>query len=800
MSIVSIVLSICAVVMAWFTVGPGWLPLVTVAIAALLAFGQSVTALRAKNWGHWSLRALVLALVVLIALPTIGQVRPAQIPVAVVAEAGPLALPPVGGAAQVTTAAAVVISNDPPPVSNLDAAAVSARTASLEKRVSRTRFNLEARIAALGEGVDPAFAYLRDSIGFDSYPGVLRGDRGTFLARAGNSWDRASLLTAILKAKGIRTRFATARLDDRAADQLFERLFVAPATAAGDPSVTASPSATRDTSFSDRIRARATRDLTLVRAAMIGAWPSDAGISRDAVIEELREHAWVQAEVGAGWQDLDPSLSGSQPGQPLTPAESTFDEMPEGRFQHVTIRVMAETLSEGELSTTPRLEWSARAPDVLERKIFLTHVPAGTGAGGKLARLAGEHWRPALWLGGTLHSGDTIEFGSGSNSAGSFLFGESAKTLVAEWLELEFDQTGGRIDTTRRALFNRASDVVRAGAVTKASLTPVPMMNSGPVPALALHNLWFTAGGHDLAAYADTLAELSGQGPEPGKGEVDPEATLSTMAMANFSFLVWSDHVILPSVNDAAGVRLYADSPRALIFSLSPDARGPGAATAEYDLHRDRVRAVARDAALVQAAVDRKVWFGLLEGALEHELTAADVADAGGNAADYLTTSALVTELGVASVREGSADQAVTLAGDQSRSDRMLAAVARGAALVVPRPPPGKPARGWWEIAANGDTKAVTDGDLGGSVAWGKGLGGGRIGSGAGTPDGRMPRLIRPRPTPGGSGGQEYLTLLTTIALAVIIAFEVIAFTIHLRAVMRGMTVLDSMDRDFGSE
>ena len=94
----------------------------------------------------------------------------------------------------------------------------------------------------------------------------------------------------------------------------------------------------------------------------------------------------------------------------------------------------------------------------------------------------------------------------------------------------------------------------------------------------------------------------------------------------------------------------------------------------------------------------------------------------------------------------------------------------------------------------------MTDGDLGGSLAWGKGLGGGRMGSGYGTPDGRLPRLIRPRPTPGGSGGQEYLTLLTIIALAVIIVFEAIFFTIHLRAAMRGMTVLESMDLDFGSE
>ena len=69
-----------------------------------------------------------------------------------------------------------------------------------------------------------------------------------------------------------------------------------------------------------------------------------------------------------------------------------------------------------------------------------------------------------------------------------------------------------------------------------------------------------------------------------------------------------------------------------------------------------------------------------------------------------------------------------------------------------------------------------------------------------GTPDGRMPRLPRPGPSGGGSGSQEYLTLLTTIALGAIIAFELIVITIEVRAVMRGITVMESLDRDFGSE
>lgn len=792
MSIVSIVLSIGAAVMAWFTVGPGWLPLATVSVAALLAFWQTVTALRAKDWGHWSLRALVIALVVLIALPAIGRVRPKEIPAHAVSEPGPLALPAADGAANAGPLA--VISNDPPPAQTIEPTAAVDRSTQLAKRADRTRFHFDARVRALGEGVDPAFAYVRDAIGFDSYPGVLRGERGTFLARAGNSWDRALLLTALLRAKGVRTRYATARLDDATAQQVFERLFVGPVPAAGSQATSST------TPFEQRLRDRAARDLAVVRSALTSAWPADTGVTSEQVIEELRNHVWVQAEVGAGWQDLDPSLPGAEPGRPLARSERTFEEIPEENFQHVTIRVLAETLSDGQLSTTPRLEWSARSAEVLGQKMILAHVPSGTGAGGRLARLAGEQWRPALWLDGKVHMGDVVRFGA-SSSAGSFFFGEESSALVSERLEIELDLTGGRSDKSERVLYNRLTDAARAVEVTADALASVPMLNDGPVPALALHNLWFTAGGHDLATYAESIAAISARIADPAAELPDPETHLQAIALANFPFLVWSEHRILPSLNDVPGVRLYADAPRVLIFSASPSAGGPGGITGEYDLHRDRVRAIARDAGSLRAAVERKVWFGLLEGALEHELTAAEVGDAGGTAGDFVTTSAMVSSLGAAVVRDGAVDGLAALAGDAARANRMRVAVARGSTLVVPRPASGQPARGWWEIAANGDTRAVIDGDLGGSsYSLGKGIGPWRSGGGMGTPDGRMPRLPRPGPSGGGSGSQEYLTLLTTIALGVIIVFELIAFTIHLRAVMRGITVLESMDRDFGSE
>ncbi len=61
-----------------------------------------------------------------------------------------------------------------------------------------------------------AFAFVRDSIGFDPFAGVLRGAAGTLAARAGNSVDRALLLAALLGAMQVPVRFAFAELDDAA--------------------------------------------------------------------------------------------------------------------------------------------------------------------------------------------------------------------------------------------------------------------------------------------------------------------------------------------------------------------------------------------------------------------------------------------------------------------------------------------------------------------------------------------------------------------------------------------------------
>jgi hypothetical protein len=693
------------------------------------------------------------------------------------------------------------------------------RVKELVSRFPAVEYNPDLRAKELGGGVEPSFQYVRDRIRFESYPGVLRGAKGAYVARAANAADRSLLLARLLNAKGINTRFALGKLPPDAARVLYARMFDAPA-AAPAPANDAKPSPLP--AFAQRVRARAARDYATLRGALGESFAS-AVPSVDDVVAEIGSHVWVQAQAVWKWVDLDTAFADAAPGKAYCTAGRTVDKLPDELHQRVTIRLVVERLDGQALVTETVLEHQAAAVDLLERQVFLVHAPLSglKGLGASIAG-GGKGWVPALWIDGEATAGKAFEYddddagGAAAKLAGrlgdaldAFDTGDATpkatRQFVAERLEFEIKFPGGRTESTRRVLCDRGGDAWRKSArLSDKGLKPLPRDAGGPVAAQTIRNVWFSCGATDMSDYAVAVrmlveaatprpAAAAGTGAgagQPAAAEPDFGMTVWPVALQNLSTVVWGDHEFLPALNDDPAVRLYADSPRILCFDLialpAPDDPEKFRFASQVDLRRDRVRGVARDAGSAPAAAWRRLWYGVLEGAREHEIVAAQTAAIAGRADDVVSTSALVDERGVVTLKPDAARQPwEKLAADPEAAAELHADLSAGETLVVPQKSLAAGAgedAGWWAVSPTGGLRAVMLGGGHASRGGRFGSGGNYIPRGAGgaSPGGGAhwvdPATGAGRPPPGegggggpkgnrGRGGNEYTAIILNVSL-----------------------------------
>ncbi len=168
---------------------------------------------------------------------------------------------------------------------------------------------IQAKLAEIGQGVDAAFAFVRDQISYESYRGSLRGAKGTLWSKAGNSLDKASLLIALLRAQGIPARYAKGTLPEDLAKELILSMFTTPCT-------------------------------------VTGIVPEGVQVSDPAndpqLLSETIEHYWVEYDPGSGFMAADPMFAEAQLGQDFANVEETFAEIPDPLRHKVRIRLKAE--------------------------------------------------------------------------------------------------------------------------------------------------------------------------------------------------------------------------------------------------------------------------------------------------------------------------------------------------------------------------------------------------------------------------------------------------------------------------
>jgi hypothetical protein len=593
--------------------------------------------------------------------------------------------------------------------------------------------NIQPAIVAAKLGKEPQriFEFVRDKIAYEPYAGCLRGPRGTLLARAGNSVDRATLLASMLEAAGERVRFARGALPEKEAITLVNSTWTQP-TAETQPSGVAPDSLKKALEKLKMSRERDFRSATeqLRNAHFNKPEPIDSDAA--ALVKIAQTHYWVQHEKGAGWVDLDPSFLDAVPGHAYTTASETFQKLPEALFHQTKLHLVVEEYpivlnGTAEIKPTTReiLHYTAKSADLAAVDLVLLHPPEkgkkpakGIQDGITSATTATGRVKPKLLTATeTLVDGQfetKVPKSSGLGGMSGMLSGagtrKAAPVAVAERLEFEFIAPDGAKKTTVREIFDivgkaRRSAGTRLSAEEVSTLTaPIAEDLSGNV-----YDIFFTNGRLDGANFAN----LTPGEPRPsGKTHIDLRRLLRRI---NLAFTVMSDQLGRIAWPERSIIRLYPDSPRVSVAEVTGLHNKPAIS---LDLRRGEVRAIATGSH-PEDAFSAQLFRGINDGTLERVFVEnlTERLREKGKTGPVISTSSVFERAAEEKVpitlwKRDTAETPFTIASDEAKA-RVEEEHKTGAWLIGPARELKLGSRdrfAWWRInPQSGVTVAVTD-------------------------------------------------------------------------------------------
>ena len=392
------------------------------------------------------------------------------------------------------------------------------------------------------------FRFVADKIRYEPYDGVLRGPAGTLATGAGNSADKASLLSALLREGLVQTAFVTGSLDDAASGQILSQPPLS-GSAARDritgaiqstlPGLTAPPPSTTDlppdlaqiVAQAPQLAAAATTWFNTLLDQEVGAISdalSQAGVTLPTPAlalprVEREQHVWLRMQNGSTWVDLDPTIAGTEVGATLTTASGDqIDALPDDLRHRIDVTVTLESVQGGAPAQQPIVVKSYFADDIAGQPFVFGHQqPSDLAAIGisisSVLTGSGPVYAPVLAVGDEGYVGSPqITFGGGSGG----IFGASSPTAgaaegeaLAEFLDVRVTRPDGTSSVANRTLFDRVGASARAqGAIDLSTIPPVETVvdSDGTTWVTPMLPVWFLS----VATGTSSVASLRNQGPD----------------------------------------------------------------------------------------------------------------------------------------------------------------------------------------------------------------------------------------------------------------------------------------------
>ncbi len=565
------------------------------------------------------------------------------------------------------------------------------------------------------------------AIGYDAYPGALRGPLGTLRGGRGNSTDQALLLGALLDAALVKHRYVIGSIDagtfdgqvgSRPTDPVTAR--AAAASVVLPPDVVdawgTSPAWARDADIDQVFKdaqAWVGTTVDMISSALTAA-KVPLGAPTIASDLERDQHVWVQFQSGTEWIDLDPSVPEAVAGTAYGSQNDVVDVLPDALYHMVTVRIAAEVVQAGVPARTVPISHQVRAADIDALPIYVSHAPAAwldiAGA------LTGEQrYIPLIGVGSQIVEGDQVMLSAGGGiidvlGGGP---GDPEGQTLAEWLEFDVDVPGQPTTSTSRLLFDRLTPAQRAsGDLQLEELPPVSVTHIDD----EVGDVFLPFAATQIVTVASHALPWGLFSPPTTAVPTSPPTFEETTAQGAFALDHLRDLLEL-QLMDSRGTTSWAGRPLVTWMQLAPLAStgdGPNAVQTRVDLI-DHIRT---PGTLEGFAPEQA---GILAGVLDHAAERMLVAASTG----YLAPGTKPNEISVGRVFEVAAEsglQPIVLAPDSSTIiegastmalDLMRTAQAAGRYVIVPPSAVtiGDAQRiGWWEYdPANGQVSDRLD-------------------------------------------------------------------------------------------